>query len=61
LMQMCWKKQPQQRPVSFLCCFCFCVFVFSFHTNIPTQWFDLFHSWLKCWYDFEAICKFLEQ
>jgi hypothetical protein len=34
LMQMCWKKQPQQRPVSslFLCfCFLFFVFVSSFH------------------------------
>jgi hypothetical protein len=56
LMKMCWKKQPQQRPVSFLC-FLFPVFCFSsFHTQ--RIWFVFFFDWnvdrilirfVKCW------------
>jgi hypothetical protein len=38
LMQMCWKKQPQQRPVSSIFCFCFfflsfCFFISHTHHN----------------------------
>jgi hypothetical protein len=36
LIQMCWKKQPQQRPVSFLFVFVF-VSVSSFY-NKPNKW-----------------------
>jgi hypothetical protein len=38
LMQMCWKKQPQQRPVSSL----FVFILFLYFTNTSTQYFDFF-------------------
>jgi hypothetical protein len=44
LMQMCWKKQPQQRPVSssLFCLFVlFCLFS-SLYTTHTTQQFGLF-------------------